>query len=370
MAGGTRAHIFPKGPACLALAISPEGQRRRPGPGAEPQVPILLTLAALALDSRIGDPQGWPHPVRLIGRLITLLERLCRQAMALLGPGQWPQLLLGAAMGLVVVASSALAVWLALLVLGRVSPFLWFPAVLYLTFTAFCLKDLVDHVGRVEGALAGGDLGEARRALSMIVGRDTGGLSAEGVRRASVETVAENFSDGLVAPLLFLALGGPVLAWAYKAANTLDSMVGYRDERYLFLGRFSARLDDLLNLVPSRLAALLLVAGARLSRLDAAGAFRLWRREGSFHSSPNSGQTEAAMAGALGVRLGGPSWYGGQMVEKPFIGQGNAEASALSVRDALRLVRTSTLLALGLAIALEAAVMSIFPLPFGWGLVF
>jgi adenosylcobinamide-phosphate synthase len=265
---------------------------------------------------------------------------------------------------------TGLAVWLALRLALTLSPFVWLIVALYLTFTIFCLKDLIDHVKKVEKALEDSDLEEARRALSWIVGRDTVSLGPEGVRRATVETIAENFSDGLVAPLLYLALGGPVLAWIYKAVNTLDSMVGHKNEKYLFLGRFSARLDDLANLAPSRLAALLLTAGAWLLGLDSAGALRLWRREGRLHSSPNSGQTEAAMAGALSVWLGGPNHYGGKLIDKPVIGRGRDEATGESVAQALRLVKVSTLLALMLVVLLQTSLGLIFGIPWGWGLAF
>jgi adenosylcobinamide-phosphate synthase len=224
------------------------------------------------------------------------------------------------------------------------------------------------HVGNVEKALDLGDLDGARRALSWVVGRDTAALDAEAVRRALIETMAENFADGLAAPLFYLALGGPVLAWAYKAVNTLDSMVGYKNARYLHLGRFPARLDDAANYLPSRLAALVLVAAARLIGLDHLAAYRLWRSEGRFHTSPNSGQTEAAMAGALGVQLGGSSSYGGLTVAKPIIGQGGGPATKAAVASAGRLVAAATLLAAALAAAVQLAIASAAGAAPGWGL--
>ncbi|MDR3135029.1 MAG: adenosylcobinamide-phosphate synthase CbiB [Deltaproteobacteria bacterium] len=330
----------------------------------------LLTIAALALDSIIGDPQNWPHPVRLIGRLIIALERLYRRFLGRLGGGAHLELFFGAFFGLSVVILSAFIVWFILGLAGLLSSILWLLITLYSVFTIFCLKDLSDHVKRVEKALVDLDIDEARRALSWIVGRDTKNLTIEGIRRATVETIAENYSDGLVAPLFYLAIGGPVLAWSYKAINTLDSMVGYKNSRYLYFGRFSARLDDVANYLPSRLAALLLALGARIARLDHAKAYQVWRKEGRFHSSPNSGQTEAAMAGALGIYLGGPNYYLGQLVDKPVIGQGGKEATSDSVSLAMRLVKVSTILALALAIVIESAVIFCFGAPFGWGLGF
>ena len=154
----------------------------------------------------------------------------------------------------------------------------------------------------------------------MIVGRDTKPLSEAGITRAAVETVAENASDGVIAPLFYLAIGGPLLGWLYKAVNTMDSMVGYKNDRYLHFGRAAAKLDDLVNLIPSRLAALLLIVSAYLLRYDGKNAYRIWRRDRRNHKSPNSAQTESACAGALGLRLAGDAWYFGKLVPKPYIG--------------------------------------------------
>lgn len=156
--------------------------------------------------------------------------------------------------------------------------------------------------------------------MSMIVGRDTKPLSEAGIARAAVETVAENASDGVIAPLFYLAIGGPLLGWLYKAVNTMDSMVGYKNDRYLHFGRAAAKLDDLVNLIPSRLAALLLIVAAYLLRYDGKNAYRIWRRDRRNHKSPNSAQTESACAGALGLRLAGDAWYFGKLVPKPYIG--------------------------------------------------
>jgi adenosylcobinamide-phosphate synthase len=265
---------------------------------------------------------------------------------------------------------TGLAVWLVLTLASKAFFFFWFAAALYLTFAIFCLKDLRNHVERVEKALNEADLEGARRSLSWIVGRDTANLTPEGIRRATVETIAENFSDGLVAPLLYLAFGGPVLAWIYKAVNTLDSMVGYKNEQYFFLGRFSARLDDLANFIPSRLAALLLVAAAKILHLNATLAFRLWRLEGRFHSSPNSGQTEAAMAGALNVFLGGPNYYSGQLIDKPAINRDGTSATKESVQSAMNMVEVASILALVMAVIIETALLFFFEIPCGWGLSF
>ncbi|MDR1657108.1 MAG: adenosylcobinamide-phosphate synthase CbiB [Deltaproteobacteria bacterium] len=330
----------------------------------------LIILAALALDWLIGDPQSWPHPVRLIGRLISLLEKLARKILTTLGASKIGYQIAGAVMGLLVVTSAGLAAWFFLFLAEKTAAFLWLIVSIYLTFSAVCLKDLLNHARLVEKALSESDIEAARHSLSWIVGRDTGSLDDAAIRRAVVETLAENFSDGLVAPLMYLALGGPVLAWIYKAINTLDSMVGYKNDRYIDLGRFSAKLDDAANYLPARLAALLLVAAAHLCGLQAGQAFRFWRTQGRLHSSPNSGQTEAAMAGALGVFLGGASFYGGAEVIKPVIGQGQKTASATSVKAAMKLVVIGTILAGLLAALLQAIIVFIFQISWGWGLSF
>ena len=173
---------------------------------------------------------------------------------------------------------------------------------------------------KVWTALRSQDVEGARYAVSMIVGRDTSVLDEKGILKAAVETVAENASDGVIAPLFYLAIGGPLLGWLYKAVNTMDSMVGYKNDRYLHFGRAAAKLDDLVNLIPSRLAALLLIVSAYLLRYDGKNAYRIWRRDRRNHKSPNSAQTESACAGALGLRLAGDAWYFGKLVPKPYIG--------------------------------------------------
>ncbi|MDR2443771.1 MAG: adenosylcobinamide-phosphate synthase CbiB [Deltaproteobacteria bacterium] len=326
---------------------------------------VLITLVAAILDWIIGDPQSWPHPVRFIGRLISALERLIRKNLP---DSPVTMLRAGWALGLLVIATSGFTAWLLLFVSSKLFSFLWLIVCLYLTFSAICLKDLLNHACRVECALASSDLVKARQALSWIVGRDTSSLDDEAIRRAVVETLAENFSDGLVAPIIYLAIGGPVMAWIYKAINTLDSMVGYKNDLYLNLGRFSAKLDDVANYGPSRLAALLLVLAARICRLDHQKAWLLWRTQGRLHLSPNSGQTEAAMAGALGVFLGGSSTYGGATVAKPVIGSGGGQTTAAKVQEARRLVVVGTSLVVFLAIAIEVIILLTLQTPFGWGL--
>ena len=218
---------------------------------------------------------------------------------------------------------------------------------------ALAARGLAQESRNVYKELAKGDLPAARRAVARIVGRDTQNLTAAGVTRAAVETVAENASDGVIAPLLYMLLGGAPLALTYKAINTMDSMLGYKNEKYLYFGRAAAKLDDLANYIPSRLAALLWVAAAAFTGNDAKGAWRIWRRDRRNHASPNSAQTESACAGALGVQLAGPAYYFGEYYDKPTIGDPLREIEPRDILRANRMMYAESLLALVLGLAVR-----------------
>ncbi len=269
--------------------------------------PFILGYVA---DLALGDPPSWPHPVRLIGRLIEAAEaRFYRPSVAA-----------GLVVWLVVAAGVLLPLVLLLALLVRLLPEVAVLLAAYLCYAGLATRSLHQESRRVEAALTAGDVEGARRFLGRIVGRETAQLSPLEIRRAVLETVAENLSDGVVAPMFFLLwLGIPGLA-LYKTANTLDSMVGYKNDRYRKFGWAAARFDDVLNFLPARLTAWLLVLAAGPLGLDAQGARRILRRDGHRASSPNAGRPEAALAGALGVQLGGPAVYFGQVVEKPFLG--------------------------------------------------
>jgi len=273
----------------------------------------IIIPAAVLFDWLLGDPRRFPHPVVGIGRLISFLEPRLRQTVRneLLGGGLLLMLTVGITAGVAaVLLKGAYAV----------SPYMGIVVATILSWTCLAARSLHGESGLVARALEREDIPEARRMLGRIVGRDTAELDESEIWRGAVETVAENSSDGVIAPLLFLMVGGPVLGLAYKAVNTLDSMVGYRNEKYLLFGRASAKLDDLANWVPARLTGLLMTLAAPLAGLSPAGAWRVMLRDGGNHSSPNSGIPEAAAAGALGVRLGGTNFYFGQPVVKPTIG--------------------------------------------------
>ena len=251
---------------------------------------------------------------------------------------------------------------------SRLSSWLAFALEVFWSFQILAAKSLKSESMKVYAALKEGDLPKARKAVSMIVGRDTQKLTEEGVAKAAVETVAENSSDGVIAPLLFLALGGPALGFFYKAVNTLDSMVGYKNDTYLYFGRFSAKLDDVLNFIPSRISGLLLVLASPLAGLSMEGAWKIFRRDRRNHASPNSAQTEAAAAGALGVQLAGDAYYFGKLYKKPTIGDPLRPVEYEDIRRVNRLMYAAVCLALVLASA--AANLSFliwvlrFPAPF------
>jgi adenosylcobinamide-phosphate synthase len=305
----------------------------------EPINPYIL-ISAVLLDLLIGDPRWFPHPVVFIGKLITVLEKVLRSAVR-------NEMLAGILL-LVLTVSITISLALALLKGAyTVSPYLGFAIAVILSWSCIAACSLHRESRLVADALGRGDLAAARRYLSFIVGRDTAELDEQEIWRATVETVAENTSDGVIAPLFYLAIGGPVLAIAYKAVNTLDSMVGYKNERYLEFGRASALFDDLANFLPARITGLLMVAAAPLLGLSAREAWKIMRRDGRNHSSPNSGIPEAAVAGALGVRLGGTNVYSGIPVAKPTIGDPSKPLSPSAWGGAVRLMYCTEALLVG-----------------------
>ena len=282
---------------------------------------LTLRLAALLLgcllDLLFGDPHWMPHPVRAMGGITALLERPLR---FLFPKGPKGELAAGAALVVLAAGISTGAAVLALWLCRRIHPLLAFAAETLLCYQLLAARSLRDESLKVYRALRDGALEEARRAVSMIVGRDTDRLDQAGVARAAVETVAENASDGVAAPLLFLAIGGAPLGVFYKAVNTMDSMVGYKNDRYLYFGRAAARLDDAVKFLPARLAGVLMCLAARPAGFDGKNAWKIFLRDRKKHKSPNSAHTEAAAAGALDIQLGGSSFYFGKRVEKPTIG--------------------------------------------------
>lgn len=304
----------------------------------------VIIFLALLLDLLIGDPVWLPHPVVAIGRLINLLDRVLRRVWL-------NERLAGVLLLLVVVISSSGTTWILLKALTAMLPLAGWVAAVLVSSTCLAARSLHKESARVATALLAGDLPAARRYLSFIVGRDTDQLEEAEIWRGVVETVAENTSDGIIAPLFWLTIGGPVAAIAYKAVSTLDSMVGYRNRRYLQLGWASARMDDLLNYIPARISALLLILSSPLAGLSASNAARITVRDRLKHPSPNSGHPEAAAAGALGVQLGGASSYNGASSWKEYIGDALQPLDERAYRGMIKLMYISTLLMAAICMA-------------------
>jgi len=303
---------------------------------------LFIWWAAWLLDCWLGDPQHWPHPVRAIGYLINRLQRavraVCHSELALM--------LGGAAMWIIVVGSAWTLTWGMLTLAYRLHPAVGVVLEIGTIYTLLAGRCLGDAAREVEKPLRAGDLAASREKLSWIVGRDTRQLQPPQITRAVVETVAENTVDGVIAPLFFLLLGGAPLAMAYKAINTLDSMVGYKHLKYRAIGMVSARMDDVANFIPARLSWLLFALAAMFCGDDARSALRIGWRDRRNHSSPNCAWPEASVAGALGIRLGGPNDYFGERVEKPWIGEARREVSVEDIPAAIRLMHVASLLAL------------------------
>ena len=302
---------------------------------------IVSFLAGFIQDLLFGDPY-WPyHPVRLMGALISRLEHGLFRTVEPRNPAAERRR--GLLLVLLVLSVVGAVTAAALIIAYAIHPWLGVVVESVMTYQALAARCLKDESMKVYDRVAAGNLPGARRAVSMIVGRDTERLSEAGVAKAAVETVAENTSDGVIAPMLFLAAGGPVLGFLYKAVNTMDSMVGYRSERYLYFGRAAARLDDLVNFLPARISALLLIAAAGTAGKQFSGreALRIFLRDRRKHASPNAGQTEAACAGALGVRLAGDASYFGKVVKKPFLGDEKRPVEPEDIRRVNRLMYRS-----------------------------
>jgi adenosylcobinamide-phosphate synthase len=298
-----------------------------------------LIAAACLLDWVAGDPEWFPHPVRLMGRSIQMAEAFLRW------PGQDPGSELAA--GAALTAGLATVTYLAAAKASR-----WRGTELLLAWTCLASRNLVDESIAVIRALEQANLPLARQRLGRIVGRDTQALSAAEIHRALIETLAESACDGIVAPLMYMAIGGVPLAMTYKAINTLDSMIGHADQRYFYFGKTAARLDDLANYLPSRITALVIAMAAGTQSLS---ALRIWWRDGEKHKSPNAGQPESAMAGALCARLGGKNTYAGEPIITPLLGAEFGPPRLHHAKRALRLVIAVSLLSAVAAVAIRSS---------------
>ncbi len=334
---------------------------------------LILHMTALAvgtvLDILIGDPAWLFHPVRAIGALISFLEWIFRkdggEGARGSGADNLKEMIFGTLLWIIVMIVTFGVSFVLLAIVYRINRYAGLAVEAFMTFQILAAGSLRDESMKVYKALKGAGTSDnsvfsdalendrmeaARSSLSMIVGRDTAELDEPGIIRAAVETVAENTSDGVIAPLLYTFAGGPVLGMCYKAVNTMDSMLGYHNEKYEYFGKFAARADDVANFLPSRISALFMALAAWVVRPGkrssdeeplfgrVSGTFGIWRRDRHNHKSPNSAQTESACAGALGVRLGGDSYYNGILVKKPFIGDDTRDVETDDIKRAVRLM--------------------------------
>lgn len=304
---------------------------------------LAAVLAGFLLDLLIGDPHWLYHPVRLVGKLISGAEKILRRIFPKTERGER----IAGIFLILIVSGVTTAVAAGLLFLAGKWDFrAKFVLEVLMCYQLFAVRALKDESMKVYRELMKPDLEGARYAVSMIVGRDTQSLTAEGVTKAAVETVAENTSDGIIAPMFYMVIGGPVLGWLYKSINTMDSMVGYKNEKYLNFGRYAAKLDDVVNFIPARLSAWMMILACRLTGLDARKALEIFRRDRFNHASPNSAQTEAVMAGALHVQLAGDAWYFGKLYKKKTIGDALRRVEPEDIRRANRLLYAASALSL------------------------
>jgi adenosylcobinamide-phosphate synthase len=311
----------------------------------------LVLGCAYAMDVLAGDPEWLPHPVRAMGRMISAGE-------ALATPGQHSHgrdLIQGAVVTVAVIAATVAAAVVVLAIARQLHPGVALVVEVLLAWTVLATGSLLAEARRVIHALEANDLPSARTRLARIVGRDTATLSESDIARGVIETLAESTCDGIVAPLCFLVAGGVPAALAYKAVNTLDSMIGHRERPYTYFGRVAARMDDVANFIPAWLSALAIATAAACLGKNATGALRVWRRDHANHDSPNAGHPEAAMAGALGVRLGGTNYYDGAPVAKPELGVEGSAPTIAAASAACRVVAVASLVSVIAALLVELA---------------
>jgi cobalamin biosynthesis protein CobD len=306
-------------------------------------LPIQIGIAFL-LDFLIGDPRWFPHPVRMIGVCIEYAERILRRLVP-------SEQIAGVFLAFIIVVGTYLVTYQLLVFFYEIRWSLGILASIIIIFFSLSTRDLLRETGNVLSALKSGDLQQARKNLSRIVGRDTHNLSEQQVAAGCIETSAENIVDGIIAPLFYAFIGGPALAMAYKSINTLDSMVGYKNERYLNFGWASAKLDDIANFIPARIAAVILPIASLICGADYSNSVKILKRDGQKHPSPNSGIPEAAIAGALRIRLGGPSIYNDIASYKPFIGDPQKNVCFDDISSTSRIVMVSAIISVVMGIA-------------------
>ena len=312
-------------------------------------------LAGFILDFFLGDPPSFPHPVRFIGKLISFLDQKLRH-----GENDERDIKSGALATFITVFLSTAIPLVFLLLIRTYLPYAYTFFCALICWQMISARQLMREAQKVEKALSLGLVEDARAAVSMIVGRDTDELDEAGIAKAAVETVAENTSDGVIAPLFWMMLFGPVGAFFYKSVNTLDSMIGYKNDKYIYFGRAAARLDDIVNFIPARLSAILMIAASKLLRLNTDNAVRIFRRDRMKHASPNSAQTESVCAGALEIQLAGNASYGGVLKEKEYIGDPIREIEPNDIGKTCDLMYAASATMLALTLIIRTLVMLCF----------
>lgn len=319
---------------------------------------VLSLPTGYLIDLIVGDPHGFPHPVIFIGKLISKLEKTFRRLMPETKKGEQ---LAGLCVWILTVAISGAVPFAVLFLCGLVSPWLVYAVESVFFWQMLAVKSLKDETMKVYYALESGDIKRSRKAISMIVGRDTDELDDPAITKAAVETVAENTSDGVTAPLLFAAIGGAPLMFFYKAVNTMDSMLGYTEEPYKNIGMVPAKADDVFNFIPARLSALLMLAAGRMLGLDAGNGWRIFKRDRYNHASPNSAQTESVCAGLLRIRLGGDASYHGVIHRKKYIGDDLRAVKHEDIPMSCHLMFVTSLLMLGVGLIVRMLLLHMIP---------
>lgn len=315
---------------------------------------LIAVVIGFLLDLIFGDPLWLPHPVRFIGFMISKGETIFRKIFPKTKTGEF---IGGMILSLIVISAAFALPFFLLHLAAKISIYAKIALHAAFCYQILAAKSLKTESMKVYHALAKNDILEARKYLSWIVGRDTQSLSEEGITKAAVETVAENTSDGVIAPLIFIILGGAPLGFCYKAVNTLDSMISYKNDRYMFFGRFAARLDDVVNYIPAIISAYAMLAASFLTGLDTRNAYRIYKRDKRNHSSPNSAKTESVCAGALNVQLAGDAYYFGKLVKKQTIGDSGRNIQIKDIMLANRLMYATAITAVVILGALRLAVI-------------
>ena len=306
-------------------------------------ISLVALIMGYILDLIFGDPYWMPHPVRFIGNLISILEKVIRRFMPKTKRGEY----IGGIILTVMVVSISMVIPLVIILMAKsINTYLALTVETFMCYQILATKSLKVESMKVYDELAKNDLPSARKAVSMIVGRDTKDLTFSGVAKAAVETVAENTSDGIIAPMIFIAIGGAPMGFFYKAINTMDSMVGYKNEKYMNFGRFAAKLDDVVNYLPARISAYQMILSSFFLRYDYKNAFEIYKRDRYNHASPNSAQTESVCAGALDVQLAGNAYYFGKLYEKPTIGDDIREINYDDIKKANRLLYCTSIISI------------------------